>query len=101
MGQNQMIYISPGYEKIWGRPAAELYLSPASGSKPSTPEDCERVKTAMLTKQIAGTYKEEYRTSVRTAAAVRCGTAPSRCGMPRARFIASSASPKTSPSNAN
>lgn len=61
VAKNQMIYISPGYEKIWGRPAAELYLSPRLWLEAIHPEDCERVKTAMLTKQIAGTYKEEYR----------------------------------------
>jgi two-component system cell cycle sensor histidine kinase/response regulator CckA len=32
-----------------------------SGSRPSHPEDRERIKTAIVTKQAAGTYDEEYR----------------------------------------
>jgi len=59
--KNQMVYISPGYEKIWGRPAAELYLTPRLWLEAIHPEDRERVKAAMLTKQTAGTYNEEYR----------------------------------------
>jgi PAS domain S-box-containing protein len=59
--RNQMIYISPGYEKIWGYSCAELYESPKLWLEAIHPEDRERIKTAIVTKQAAGTYDEEYR----------------------------------------
>lgn len=59
--KNQMIYISPGYEKIWGRSCAELYHSPKLWLEAIHSEDRARVETAILTKQSAGTYDEEYR----------------------------------------
>lgn len=59
--KNEMIYISPGYEKIWGRSCAELYHSPKLWLEAIHKEDRDRVETAILTKQSVGTYDEEYR----------------------------------------
>jgi len=61
LAKNQMIYISPGYEKIWGRPCSELYKAPRLWLDAIHKDDRERIKSAILTKQSAGTYDEEYR----------------------------------------
>jgi PAS domain S-box-containing protein len=58
--KNQTIYISPAYEKIWGRSRAELYAEPKSFLDPIHSEDRERI-IAALPKQICGEYDEEYR----------------------------------------
>lgn len=59
--KNRMIYISPGYEDIWGRTCNSLYASPRSWLEAIHPDDRERVLQAALTKQVSGTYNEEYR----------------------------------------
>src|SRR5262245_33950674 len=58
--KNQMLYISPGYEKIWGRTLASLYEQPKSFLDSIHIEDRTRIIEA-LSKQIEGTYDEEYR----------------------------------------
>jgi PAS domain S-box-containing protein len=59
--KNEVIYISPAYESIWGRSCESLYRSPRSWLEAIQQEDRERVLEAALTKQAAGTYDEEYR----------------------------------------
>jgi len=59
--KNQMLYISPAYEKIWGRRCEDLYASPETWLDAIHPGDRERVRRAATTKQEAGTYDEEYR----------------------------------------
>jgi PAS domain S-box-containing protein len=59
--KNRMLYVSPGYDEIWGRPAAELYQSPGTWADAIHPEDRARVKEAARTKQAAGQYDETYR----------------------------------------
>jgi two-component system cell cycle sensor histidine kinase/response regulator CckA len=59
--KGQLIYVSPGYEAIWGRSMEGLFTSPGQWMDAIHPDDRERVKTAAFTKQIAGTYDEEYR----------------------------------------
>jgi PAS domain S-box-containing protein len=59
--KNRMIYISPGYEDIWGRTCDSLYASPMSWLDAIHPDDLDRVLQAALTKQISGAYDEEYR----------------------------------------
>jgi two-component system cell cycle sensor histidine kinase/response regulator CckA len=61
VAKNQMIYISPGYEKIWGRCPDELYHAPQLWLEAVHFEDRERIKAAMVTKQATGAYDEEYR----------------------------------------
>jgi two-component system, cell cycle sensor histidine kinase and response regulator CckA len=61
VAKQQMIYINPGFEKIWGRTCAELYQSPRLWLEAIHPEDRERIQAAIQTKQAAGTYDEEYR----------------------------------------
>ncbi len=59
--KNQMIYISPGYEEVWGRTRQSLYANPLSWVDNIYGEDRERVLTAALTKQAQGIYNEQYR----------------------------------------
>jgi len=59
--KNRMIYVSPAYEKIWGRPCAELYASPRNWLAAIHEDDRDRVIHAALNKQAEGTYDEEYR----------------------------------------
>ena len=59
--KSEMIYISPGYEVIWGRTCASLYASPMSWVETIHPDDRERIKAAALTKQASGWYDEVYR----------------------------------------
>ena len=59
--RSEMLYISPAYEKIWGRRCEELYASPQTWLDAIHPEDRGRVRHAATTKQAEGTYDEEYR----------------------------------------
>ncbi len=58
--KNQMIYLSPQYEKIWGRPVSSLYESLESWPATLHAEDRARVMEARKA-QIEGTYNIEYR----------------------------------------
>jgi len=59
--KNQIIYISPGYEAIWGRTCESIYASPRNWVEAIHHEDRERVLQAAMTKQISGEYDEIYR----------------------------------------
>ena len=61
VAKNQMLYISPGYEAIWGRSCDSLYQSPRDWVEAVHAEDRDRVLAAALTKQASGDYDEEYR----------------------------------------
>jgi PAS domain S-box-containing protein len=59
--KNETIYVSPGYEVIWGRSCGKLYESARDWVDAIHLEDRERVLKAALEKQVAGKYDEEYR----------------------------------------
>ncbi|MBS3907366.1 MAG: PAS domain S-box protein, partial [Syntrophaceae bacterium] len=59
--KNQMIYISPAYESIWGRSCAALYTSARDWADAIHPEDRQRVWEAATAKQASGDYDEVYR----------------------------------------
>ena len=59
--KQEMLYISPGYEKVWGRSCESLYASPHSWLEAIHPEDRARVFEAATHKQTVGTYDEQYR----------------------------------------
>jgi PAS domain S-box-containing protein len=61
LAKNRMIYVSPGYEEIWGRSCESLYASPRNWLEAIHPEDRERILAAALTSQVSGEYDEEYR----------------------------------------
>ena len=61
VSKNQMIYVSPAYEEIWGQTVESLYASPQAWINAVHPEDRSRILEAALTKQISGKYDELYR----------------------------------------
>ena len=58
---HRMVYVSPGYEAIWGRSCESLYASPGDWVEAIHPEDRNRVLNAFGTQAVFGTYNEEYR----------------------------------------
>ncbi len=56
----EIIYMSPGYEKIWGRSCADLYAHRRFFAESLHPEDRDRV-IATLTKPIESENETEYR----------------------------------------
>jgi len=59
--KKQIIYVSPGYEEIWGRSCASLYANAQDWRAAIHAEDRERVLHAAVTRQVSGQYDEEYR----------------------------------------
>ena len=59
-GIEKMIYISPAYEKIWGRNLESLYESPKSFIDAIHPEDVQKVVTAVKD-HAKGIWNLEYR----------------------------------------
>lgn len=57
----QVLYVSPGYEQVWGRPCSELYKTPRAWTEAIHSEDRERVLAAVNVKLTGGRYNEEYR----------------------------------------
>jgi PAS domain S-box-containing protein len=61
-GLEKMIYISPGYEQVWGRTCQELYQSPPSFLEAIHPEDRERFEHEIdAAKAQSLAFSEEYR----------------------------------------
>ena len=58
---HELIYISPGYAKIWGAPLGSLYDAPRSWFNAVHPNDAARIRAAVILKQVRGDYNEEYR----------------------------------------
>ena len=56
--QNRTIYVSPSYERIWGRPYVD---APDSWAESVHPDDRDRILRASRTKQVDGGYDEQYR----------------------------------------
>jgi two-component system, cell cycle sensor histidine kinase and response regulator CckA len=58
-GAGQFLYISPAYEKIWGRSSAAVAVQ--DWLETIHPEDRQSVQTAFFEQALAGTYDIEYR----------------------------------------
>lgn len=58
--KSDMIYVSPAYERIWGRTCQSVYREPLSFVEAIHPGDRDRV-VAAFGKQQLGEYDEEYR----------------------------------------
>lgn len=58
--KDEIIYVSPGYEEVWGRSVESLYEDPESWLEAVHPEDRPDVREA-LDRQVEGRYDEEYR----------------------------------------
>jgi len=57
---NEITYVSPAYEKIWGRSCQSLYDQPKTYFESIHEEDRERVR-AHLGSMLYGSFDEEYR----------------------------------------
>lgn len=57
----QIIYVSPAYQKLWGRSPESLYAQPQSYLEGIHPEDIQRVRTAFNKKFLQGKVEIEYR----------------------------------------
>jgi PAS domain S-box-containing protein len=58
----QLLYISPAYERIWGRSCQSLYDNPRSFMDAIHPDDRERIRIAVLERQGRGEQTDkEYR----------------------------------------
>jgi two-component system, cell cycle sensor histidine kinase and response regulator CckA len=57
----EVLYISPAYEKIWGRPCASLYESPSAWLDAVHHDDRASVSEAMASLQVRGELDETYR----------------------------------------
>ncbi len=68
--KSRMIYVSPGYESIWGRNCRSLYDSPRDWLNAIHPEDRDNVLRAALREPEDGAYDQEYRI-VRPDGAIR------------------------------
>ncbi|HEX7118223.1 MAG TPA: PAS domain-containing sensor histidine kinase [Longimicrobiales bacterium] len=58
--KDRTLYVSPGYDRIWGRSRRQLYEEPMSWLDAIHPEDRDRV-ARMVPRQPRGTYDVEYR----------------------------------------
>jgi diguanylate cyclase (GGDEF)-like protein/PAS domain S-box-containing protein len=56
-----MLYVSPGYEHIWGRTIASLYENPRSFIEAIHPEDTARVLANLELQKIGQPFNHEYR----------------------------------------
>ena len=59
--KSRMLYVSPGYQQVWGRSCDSLYASPQSWLDAVHPDDRERIRLAAGTLQVLGQYAEQYR----------------------------------------
>ncbi len=59
--KKQVLYISPAYEKIWGRTCASVYEDPRTWLDAIHPDDRERMIQASSTRQASGDYEEIFR----------------------------------------
>ena len=57
----QLLYISPVYEAIWGRPATEVVAAPHRWIETVHGEDRGRIAQAAREKRATGSYDETYR----------------------------------------
>src|SRR5579883_186394 len=67
----QMLYISPAFERVWGRSCQSLYEHPRSFLDAVHPEDKERVRIAVLEKQSRGEPTDKEYRVVRPDGSVR------------------------------
>lgn len=59
--KQKMLYVSPAFEKIWGRQVDQLYADPRVWLDAIHAEDRERIRKAAQEEQSAGKYNHQYR----------------------------------------
>jgi two-component system, cell cycle sensor histidine kinase and response regulator CckA len=57
----QMLYVSPAYERIWGSSSASLSTNFMEWFGAIVPDDRERIQTRFFGQALLGNYDEEYR----------------------------------------
>jgi two-component system, cell cycle sensor histidine kinase and response regulator CckA len=57
----KMLYVSPAYERIWGRSCNSLYANFRDWIEAIHPDDRQRVQTSYFDRSLLGKYDEEYR----------------------------------------
>lgn len=57
---HQLLYVSPAYEKVWGRSLSSLYAN-QTWMETIHPSDRNRVQTAYFEKALLGKYEQKYR----------------------------------------
>jgi len=57
----KMLYISPAYERVWGRTCASLYEHPKSFIEAIHPDDRERILTDLAVQRYGFPFAHEYR----------------------------------------
>ena len=58
---DQAVYVSPGYERLWGRSRDKLYRDPTAWQDPIHPDDLERVRALTGTRFWGEPVQFEYR----------------------------------------
>jgi PAS domain S-box-containing protein len=58
---HEILYVSPAYEKIWGRSCESLYASPRQWLEAIHPEDRDKILKAATDFPVTGAYDEEFR----------------------------------------
>lgn len=58
---DRLLYVSPAYERIWGRSCESLYANGREWLEGIHPEDRQRVRQNFDDRALAGGYDEEYR----------------------------------------
>ncbi|HTH47596.1 MAG TPA: ATP-binding protein [Candidatus Limnocylindria bacterium] len=58
---DKILYVSPAYEKIWGRSCDSLYQSPRDWLEAVHPDDRERVRDASMIRVLTEGYSENFR----------------------------------------
>ncbi|MDR3674261.1 MAG: PAS domain S-box protein [Acidobacteriota bacterium] len=57
----KMLYVSPSYERVWGRSCASLYENPGSFLEAIHPQDRERVLASLGARKNSQPFEHEYR----------------------------------------
>ncbi len=60
-GRSRPVYVSPAYERIWGRSLESIYADLLSWMEAVHPDDRGRVSTAIEAARETGKFEEEYR----------------------------------------
>jgi PAS domain S-box-containing protein len=60
-GSDEILYVSPAYERIWGRTCASLYQNPASRLEAIHPDDLEQSRKVFARQMQGESVESEYR----------------------------------------
>jgi len=85
--KSRVEYISPGFERIWGKARRELYDSPGVWLEGIHPDDRQRVMRGMFSRQTRVTMTRNTASCVRIRPSAGCMIAHFRSRMATAQFI--------------